>query len=342
MRSAAGSTWRGSWGVAAAAALIAAAVGCAAPPSTLPAAVSSPTASVGSTGDNPLSRRAFYVDPDTTAAEAATAADPPISELSAIAAVPQARWILSDVAPSDVAAEVSEYVQAAQSVNRMPLLTLYAIPHRDCGGYAAGGLTTGEQYREWMTQVTVGLGEAPVGIVLEPDALNEVDCLSAQQREERWDLLRAAVSTLTRDPNAAVYIDGGNSRWLEPSELASRLAAAGVHSARGFSLNTSNFFTTAEEIAYGEQVSALLGGAHYVIDTSRNGAGPAPDQPLSWCNPPGRAVGSPPTTATAGAHADAYLWVKHPGESDGQCDRGDPEAGQFVVPFATDLVRNGR
>jgi endoglucanase len=77
-----------------------------------------------------------------------------------------------------------------------------------------------------------------------------------------------------------------------------------------------------------------------VIDTSRNGAGPAPDSPLDWCNPSGRALGAPPTTATAGAHADAYLWIKRPGESDGSCNRGDPPAGNFVNQFAIDLARN--
>lgn len=292
--------------------------------------------------DNPLARRAFYVDPATTVAAAAAASAPPSNELSAIAQVPQARWIGSDIASRDVAVYVNSFVTAAQSVDQMPLLTVYAIPGRDCGGYAAGGFATGEEYRQWIDQVANGIGDAPVGIVLEPDALSGADCLSAPQRQERAGLLSDAVLALTRNPNAAVYVDGGHSRWLTPAELASRLNAVGVQSARGFSLNTSNFFSTAEEIAYGEQVSALLGGAHYVIDTSRNGAGPAPDRPLNWCNPPGRALGALPTTVTAGAHADAYLWIKHPGESDGPCDRGDPRSGLFMAPYAIDLARNAR
>ena len=84
----------------------------------------------------------------------------------------------------------------------------------------------------------------------------------------------------------------------------------------------------------------MTGGSHYVIDTSRNGVGPADDSPLNWCNPTGRAMGTPPTTATAGPHADAYLWVKRPGESDGSCDRGEPRAGQFINQYAISLVRN--
>jgi endoglucanase len=77
-----------------------------------------------------------------------------------------------------------------------------------------------------------------------------------------------------------------------------------------------------------------------VIDTSRNGNGAAPDSPLHWCNPSGRALGVPPTTQTAGAHADAYLWVKRPGESDGTCDKGDPPAGTFVNQFVVELASN--
>lgn len=103
---------------------------------------------------------------------------------------------------------------------------------------------------------------------------------------------------------------------------------------------TTNYYTTDEEIGYGEDISGRTGGAHYVIDTSRNGAGPAPEHPLNWCNPDGRALGAAPTVDTAGPHADAYLWIKRVGESDGSCGRGEPPAGRFVNQFAVDLVRN--
>jgi len=77
---------------------------------------------------------------------------------------------------------------------------------------------------------------------------------------------------------------------------------------------------------------------HFVIDTSRNGTGPdsmanfaaAPfNEPANvittlqsgnWCNPPDRGVGLRPTARTGIPLLDAYLWVKIPGESDGQCD----------------------
>lgn len=150
------------------------------------------------------------------------------------------------------------------------------------------------------------------------------DCLSGDQRQERFDLIRYAVDTLTKDPNAAVYVDAGHLRWHSPDDMAARLNQAGVGHARGFSVNTANFFTTEDEIGYGEAISGLTNGSHYVVDTSRNGAGPAPDGDLNWCNPSGRALGAAPTASTAGAHADAYLWIKRPGESDGSCGKGDP------------------
>ncbi len=121
--------------------------------------------------------------------------------------------------------------------------------------------------------------------------------------------------------------------------MAGRLEQAGIDHARGFSLNTTNYYSTEEEIGYGDAISGMTNGKHYVIDTSRNGAGPAPDSALSWCNPDGRALGTPPTTDTASPNADGYVWVKRVGESDGSCN-GGPGAGQFVSQFAIDLARN--
>jgi endoglucanase len=99
--------------------------------------------------------------------------------------------------------------------------------------------------------------------------------------------------------------------------------------------------------------------AHFVVDTSRNGQGPwTPPagntwtDPQTWCNPPGRGLGLRPTTRTGDPLADAFLWIKTPGQSDGQCDRGtgtgvdpargntaDPAAGAWFPQQAIELVR---
>ena len=180
----------------------------------------------------------------------------------------------------------------------------------------------------------------PAAIILEPDAIAMADCLSADQQQERYDLLSYAVDALTRDPAAAVYIDGGHSRWLSADVLAARLNQVGVDRARGLRPDTANFFTTEAAIGAADAVSGMTGGAHYVIDTSRNGVGPAEGVELDWCNPGGRALGAAPTTATASPNVDAYLWVKRPGESDGSCNRGEAPAGRFVNSYAMDLVNN--
>lgn len=289
--------------------------------------------------DNPLAGMPFYVDPISSAMNAARS-NPDSPELAAVANTPQAYWLDQAFSPGTVASTVARHTGAAQAAGAMPVLALYAIPHRDCGSYAAGGFGSGAAYRAWIDGVAAGLGGAPATIILEPDALAMADCLSGDQRQERFDLIRYAVDTLTANPAAVVYIDAGHSRWVNADEMANRLNAVGVNRARGFSLNTSNFFTTDEEIGYGEAISGRTNGAHYVIDTSRNGVGPAPEHPLNWCNPGGRALGVPPTTATAGAHADAYLWIKRPGESDGSCGRGEPRAGMFVSQYAVELARS--
>ncbi|NEE07199.1 glycoside hydrolase family 6 protein, partial [Streptomyces sp. SID7499] len=75
------------------------------------------------------------------------------------------------------------------------------------------------------------------------------------------------------------------------------------------------------------------------IDTSRNGNGPytGGDPAESWCNPPGRALGEAPTTQTGDERVDAYLWIKRPGESDGDC-KGGPKAGAWWPEYALGLA----
>ncbi|HTU74796.1 MAG TPA: glycoside hydrolase family 6 protein [Trebonia sp.] len=89
---------------------------------------------------------------------------------------------------------------------------------------------------------------------------------------------------------------------------------------------------------YAQNMGTAVAATHFIIDTSRNGDGPNSmqayaqppyDQPSSviaslasgnWCNPPGSGLGLRPTASTGVPLLDAYLWVKTPGQSDGQCD----------------------
>lgn len=186
---------------------------------------------------NPLAGKPFYVDPASAAMVAARNANPPNAELTSVANTPQSYWLDQAFPPATVGGTVARYTGAAQAAGAMPVLTLYGIPHRDCGSYASGGFATGTDYRGWIDAVASGLGSSPATIIVEPDALAMADCLSPDQRQERFDLVRYAVDTLTRDPAAAVYVDAGHSRWLSAEAMAARLNDVGVGRARGFSLN---------------------------------------------------------------------------------------------------------
>jgi endoglucanase len=285
---------------------------------------------------NPLAGMPFYVNPTSAAMRAAQKADPPSPELTAVANTPQAYWIV----PGSSASTVAKYTGDAAGAGALPVFTIYGIPHRDCGSFAAGGMGSGDAYRGWIDGIAGQIGASRAAVIVEPDALAMADCLSGDQRQERYDLIHYAVDSLSRNPATAVYVDGGHIHWHSPEDMADRLNKAGVGHARGFSLNVANFFTTEDEIGYGDAISAHVNGAHYVIDTSRNGAGPAPASKLDWCNPGGRALGAAPTTATGNGHVDAFLWIKRPGESDGSCN-GGPPAGTFVNQYIVDLAHNG-
>jgi endoglucanase len=286
----------------------------------------------------PLAGARLYVDPNSSAAQQAQAwqssrpAD--AAQMQKIASQPQADWFGGW--SGDIQSAVNSRVSTVTAAGAVPLLVAYDIYERDCGGYSSGGASSPDAYRSWIRGFAAGIGDRRAVVLLEPDALAGLDCLSATDQATRYGLLSDAVSVLAAHTGVSVYIDAGHSRWHSPADIATRLQAAGVTGAQGFSLNVSNFLFTSDEQAYGDQVSALTGGAHFVLDTSRNGLGPSPDG--QWCNPSGRALGNRPTAATGDAIADAYLWIKRPGESDGSCN-GGPAGGVWWADYALGLAQ---
>ncbi|HSH60744.1 MAG TPA: glycoside hydrolase family 6 protein, partial [Acidimicrobiales bacterium] len=283
---------------------------------------------------NPLASRPLWVDRNTAASRQAAewrAGRPGDAALmDRIATRPTSSWFGDWHA--DVRAAVDAKVSQASAAGQLPVLVAYAVPHRDCGGYSGGGVTE-DSYRAWIRSFAAGIGNRPAAVIVEPDALAQLDCLDAATQQRRLDLLREAVGVLGDLPATAVYLDAGHSAWKPAGVMAERLRAAGVARARGFSLNVSNFMPTSGEVSYGKAISDLLAGRHFVVDTSRNGRGSNGE----WCNPAGRALGTPPTAATGVARLDALLWVKFPGESDGACN-GGPAAGQWWAEYALGLA----
>jgi len=127
----------------------------------------------------------------------------------------------------------------------------------------------------------------------------------------------------------AIVTDSANRLHGDPASCASQDNPATKSDFRTWSLTTK---------WYAEHLAGAVAKTHFVIDTSRNGNGPDSmrqyatvpyGQPAdvvsalaagNWCNPPDAGLGLPPTARTGVPLLDAYLWVKTPGQSDGQCD----------------------
>ncbi|MGW5467044.1 glycoside hydrolase family 6 protein [Streptomyces chartreusis] len=285
----------------------------------------------------------FWVNPDGNAAEQVADYEKggkkdDAEQIRKIAQQPTGEWI----GPENPEDEARGYTEAADKAGRTALLVLYNIPHRDCGQYSQGGAADGNAYRDWIDGVAKGIEDRAATVILEPDALlHLVDgCTPDEFHEERYDLLKGAIGKLKSLKNTKVYVDAGNAGWGHPDQIFEPLKWAGIDQADGFSVNVSNFYTTKDSIAYGKQLSGKVGDKPFVIDTSRNGNGPYTegDPNERWCNPPGRALGETPTTKTSDPLVDAYIWVKRPGESDGEC-KGGPKAGQWWAEYALKLAK---
>lgn len=302
------------------------------PSTATPTPVPTPTPTRTSSAGNPFTGAAPFADPASTALrDAQRQSDPALRALELRTATPATSlWVGDWLDERSVRAEVARYSGAARAAGRTGVLTVYAIPGRDCGSYSAGGLSP-TAYRSWVRAVADGLRGTRTAVVLEPDALAQ---LGACAQGDRLGLLRDAVTVLS-DAGAVVYLDAGHSAWTAPDVMATRLRQAGVDRARGFATNVSNFRTTADERAYGQRVSQLLGGKAFVVDTSRNGRGPG----STWCNPTGRGLGQTPRAVSDGTALDALLWIKRPGQSDGTCG-GGPAAGTWWPRQAQELARN--
>jgi endoglucanase len=283
----------------------------------------------------------FYVNPQNSAAvwSAANPGDgrePSIE--SAIATKPSALWFAGS-GSEPIGEATGAYVGAAAYWDQLPVLVAYNITDRDiCAGQSSGGAASDAAYDTWIGGFAGGIADRPAVVILEPDALADESCMTSAEISDRDGLLNNAITQFTNQaPETWVYLDAGNPGWISAATMAGYLNSGGLAHARGFSLNVSSFYTTAQNITYANAINADLKADYgytkpFVIDTSRNGNG----SNGNWCNPSGMKLG---VTDQVGGGADALLWIKQPGESDGNCGTGDGTvAGQFVPQIAYDLV----
>jgi endoglucanase len=231
--------------------------------------------------------------------------------LDPITTRPQARWLNG---PDDLA-ELPALAARARRQRALLVLVAYYLPNRGCST-SDQGAPTSKRYRRWIDRLVDHLGSTRAAVVVEPDAV-AADCFDTR----RAILLKHSVRRLA-GAGQYVYLDAGHARWRSTGEMAQRLLRAGIQYAQGFSVNVANRQTTRQSYQWGRELSDLLGGREFVVDTSRNGLGPPPDEPDrddEWCNPRRQALGQAPTTRSGMPGLAALLWIKLPGESDGIC-----------------------
>ncbi|KAH8826867.1 glycoside hydrolase family 6 protein [Flagelloscypha sp. PMI_526] len=188
-------------------------------------------------------------------------------------------------------------------------------------------------------------------------------------------------------PNVVTYLDAGHGGWLGwdanlapgAAELASAYKNAGSPANfRGISTNVAGWnawtkvpgeFENTSDGQYNkcqdEQRYVTIFGAalasagmpnHAIIDTGRNAVQGLRLAWGDWCNVNGAGFGVRPTSSTGESLADAFVWVKPGGESDGTSDtsavrydsfcgladayKPSPEAGQWNQAYFEMLLKN--
>lgn len=229
--------------------------------------------------------------------------------LSPITRQPEATWLNG---PADLAT-VPAAAAHARAQHALAVFVAYDIPNRGCGNFQQGA-PDATAYRSYVDRLIAALGRSHAVIIMEPDAI-AADCFNAERAAE----LRQATQRLTAAGDY-VYLDAGHPKWRSTGDMAVRLLQAGIQNAEGFAVNVANRQSTQDSYAWARELSDLVGGREFVIDTSRNGSGPPPGDPAdAWCNPAQQSLGSPPSTLTRRPGLAALLWIKDPGESDGKC-----------------------
>lgn len=263
------------------------------------------------------------------------------AQLSAIANTPSGIWAAGQTGEMR---EISQVMLDAGRLHEIPVIVAYNLPDRDaCGRLSGGNGMTDTGYDTWVRQLANAIGSGKAIVIVEPDGFPDIikHCLSPAASTRRYRMLRYAMQTLSALPGAEAYLDAGNpGMFANPGALAGPLQRAGVLHGRGFSANVSNFQWTGLVVSWSQRLERALGHQMLaVVDTSRNGNGPySGSRRPQWCNPPGRALGDAPRLNPGPAGVRAYLWIKDPGASDGQCN-GGPAAGQYWPQYAIALYR---
>ncbi|KAF6823812.1 exoglucanase 3 precursor [Colletotrichum plurivorum] len=249
------------------------------------------------------------------------------------------------------------------------------------------------QYIDPIVKILKAHPNTAFALIIEPDSLpNLVTNINLQACQNSTAGYREGVAYAIKTlnlPNVVMYLDAGHGGWLgwndnlKPGaeELAKAFRAAGSPSQlRGFATNVAGWnswdaepgeFASEPDAQYNKAQNekkyvTLFGAAlqaagmpnHAIVDTGRNGVQGLREEWGNWCNVNGAGFGLRPSASTGLNLADAFVWVKPGGESDGTsdssaarydsfCGKADaykpsPEAGTWNQPYFEMLLKNAR
>ncbi|KAL2144041.1 hypothetical protein VTI28DRAFT_9652 [Corynascus sepedonium] len=247
------------------------------------------------------------------------------------------------------------------------------------------------EYIDKVVEILKAHPNTAFALVIEPDSLpNLVTNIDLQTCQDSADGYREGVAYALEQlnlPNVVMYMDAGHGGWLGwdanltpgAEELASVYKAAGSPSQfRGISTNVAGwnawdqepgefsddsdakYNSCQNEKIYIETFGAELAAAgmpnHAIVDTGRNGVTGLREEWGNWCNVNGAGFGVRPTADTGSDLADAFVWIKPGGESDGTSDESatrydsfcgkpdaykpSPEAGTWNQAYFEMLLEN--
>ncbi|TVY41541.1 1,4-beta-D-glucan cellobiohydrolase [Lachnellula subtilissima] len=301
--------------------------------------------------------------------------------LDTIARVPLATTLLAETPSTDILGLV---------IYDLPGRDCFAKASN--GELATGQLA--KYQSDYIDPIAAAIKAAPqtaVALIIEPDSLpnlvtnaNATACAAAASDYKAG--VAYALKTLNL-PNVAMYIDAGHGGWLgwdanlQPGAdmITSVYKTAGSPSqVFGISTNVAGWnawseipgeFSTTSDAQYNKcqdekrYINAILPlisadgmPAHAIIDTGRNAVQGLRLAWGDWCNVNGAGFGVHPTSSTSDALADAFVWVKPGGESDGTSDstatrydsfcgladayKPSPQAGTWNEPYFEMLLKN--
>ena len=199
--------------------------------------------------------------------------------LAKIALRPKAKWFGKWIPNDQITTKVQQYVANStggdpESLVQMTIFRMVPWEHDACKRLPTRGER--DSYKQWIRRAAVGIGEAHVALILQPDGPFALCAPGGSRMPSR--LIAFAAKTFSALAHTSVYIDGGASDWPKdrPEESARFLMPAGIEYARGFALNSTHYASTADQIAFGTRLVAELAdrgapGKHFVINTSSNG-----------------------------------------------------------------------